>query len=300
MTDHVPPPGGDPESPTVSQADNGAGATQNLSDFFAMLQRDTSGKWSLLVVAVVGVLLSYILWVPFALPTELVNDVVGDKNCATTEKGTNAMRTCAASVAAWKMIGPLGIGIAVFVLRKQLAKWIAKLSTSLYPGARPLVGPILATLLFLLVWAGSHAATGGETGIVPQKAFPAIIAVYTYAVVRYGPALQRNMPAFFEKRERIPTVGRIAITVAIPTVVSLVITNQERVSATAQKEQFVVIIGLALAYLMLSPKGGDIAGAAAQRLSMSTPPQQQPPQQPPPPSARAAGSPPAQEPGAPT
>ncbi len=163
MTDQAPPPEGNPELPTTPEAATGsAGLAKNLNDFFAMLERDTSGALSLLVVLVVGILLSYLLWAPFALPTELVNDLVGDKNCTAKEAGTNDMRTCAATVAAWKMIGPLGIGIAVFVLRKQLAKGIARFSTSLPPGARPLVGPLLATLLFLLVWAGSHAATGGE------------------------------------------------------------------------------------------------------------------------------------------
>ncbi len=296
MTDHAPIPEGQPESSTTPEpttnSPESAEPAKNLNDFFAMLERDGSGALSLLVVLGVGVLLSYILWVPFAWPTEIVNDIVGDKNCAAKQPGTSEMRTCAATVAAWKMVGPLGIGVAVFVLRKQLAKWIAKLSTSLHPGARPLVGPLLATLLFLLVWAGSHASTGGQSGILPQKAFPAIVGVYTYAVVRYGPALQLKMPGFFEKREGIPTIGRILITVAIPTGVSLLITNQDRVSDTAQKEQFVVLIGLALAYLMLSPRGGDIAGAVGERLSMTPSPQT--------PASPAAPQPAPREPGAST
>lgn len=273
MTDRPSTPQPAPEPQPAATTSDSPGLGDSLNRFFAMLQRDTSGALSLLVVLVVGVLLSYILWVPFAQPTEIVNDIVGDKNCAAKQPGTGEMRTCAATVAAWKMVGPLGIGVAVFVLRKHLAKWITKLSASLHPGARPLVGPLLATLLFLLVWAGSHASTGGQTGIIPQKAFPAIIGVYTYVVVRYGPALQQKMPTFFEKRERLPVIVRVLITLAVPTLVSLLITNQDRVSDTAQKEQFVVLIGLTLAYLMLSPKGGDIAGAAAERLSMSPAPQ---------------------------
>jgi phosphate starvation-inducible membrane PsiE len=70
------------------------------------------------------------------------------------------------------------------------------------------------------------------------------------------------MPAFFERRERLHVALRILITVAIPTLVSLLITNQDRVTDTALKEQFVVLLGLALAYLMLSPKGGVTAAAA--------------------------------------
>jgi hypothetical protein len=243
-----------------------------LNGFFAKLEADRSGALAMLVVLLAGVVLAYVLWVPFAQPTKIVNDIIGDKNCAAKLPGTSEMRTCAATVAAWKMVGPLVIGVLVFVFRKRLAKGVQKLATALHPGGRPLVAPLLATLLFLLVWAGSHATTGGQSGILPQKAFPAIIGVYTYAVVRYGPTLQGKLAGFFAKRERIPFVLRIVITVAVPTAVSLLITNQDRVSDTAMKEQFVVLIGLVLAYLMLSPKSGDITDLV--RSGAPTPTQQ--------------------------
>lgn len=241
-----------------------------LNGFFAKLQADQSGFLSLLVVLGIGVLASYVLWVPFAQPAKAITDAFGDKNCATLTPGTSEMRRCAATVALWKMTGPLVLAVAVFLLRKRLSRLIGKLGAKLHPGGRPLLGPLLATLLFLLVWAGSHARTGGLTGIVPQKAFPAVIGVYTFAVVRYGPTLQRRMARFFERRDRVPVILRALVTLAIPTVVSLLITNQERVSDTAQKEQFVVLIGLVLAYFMLSPRGGDVA-AAGRRLMTGAP-----------------------------
>lgn len=249
-----PPPGAWPPPPAAKRS-------PSLNNFFAKLEGDSSGFLSLLVVLVAGVVLAYILWVPFAQPAVLINDAIGEKTCADKLPGTNAMRTCAAGAAAWKMVGPLAVGVVVFLLRKRLTKAVSKLSAKLQLGARPLVAPTLATLLFLLVWAGAHSKTGGQTGIVPQKAFPAVIGVYTYVVVRYGPALRNKLANFFGKRDRLPMVVRVLITVAVPTAVSLLITNQDRVSKTAQKEQFVVLIGLVLAYLMLSPKSGEIASA---------------------------------------
>ena len=170
------------------------------------------------------------------------------------------------------MIGPICVGVIVFLLRGRLAKVVSRVSKKVHPGARPLIAPTLATLLFLLVWAGSHSRTGGQTGIVPQKALPAIVGVYTFMVVRYSPTLQRKMVRFFTKRDRVPIVIRIIVTVAVPTAVSLLITNQDRVSNTAQKEQFVLLIGLVLAYLMMSPKSGDVAAAAPKALAVPPPP----------------------------
>ena len=168
----------------------------------------------------------------------------------------------------------------VFLLRRPLTKLVARISRSLHPGFRPLIAPLLATLMFLLVWAGSHARTGGQTGIVPQKAFPAIVGMYTYIVVRYSPALQNKMAGFFTKRDRMPMAVRIIITVAVPTGISLLITNQARVSDTAQKEQLVLLIGLVLAYLMISPRRGGIA-ASSKGLAAMPPPAMPPPAGPP-------------------
>ncbi len=52
---------------------------------------------------------------------------------------------------------------------------------------------------------------------------------------------------------------------SIPTLISVIITNQNRVTATALKEQVVVVIGLVLAYLFLVPRGENIS-AVTNRL----------------------------------
>lgn len=265
----LPPPHPTSPLPSPSPAKT---PKSSLNDFFAKLQADTSGFWSLVVVLGAGIILSYILWEPFAQPAKLINDALPDKNCVNELPGTSGMRSCAAGVAAFKMIGPICVGVIVFLLRGRLAKLVSRVSKNLHPGARPLIAPTLATLLFLLVWAGSHSRTGGQTGIVPQKAFPAIVGVYTFMIVRYSPALQRKMVRFFTRRDRVPMAIRVIVTIAVPTAVSLLITNQDRVSNTAQKEQFVLLIGLVLAYLMMSPTSGDVAAAAPRAFAVPPPP----------------------------
>jgi hypothetical protein len=242
-----------------------------MTAFFNKLQSDKSGFLSLLVVMVLGALLSLVLWELFVLPAKAINGVLPDANCVSEQPGTSAMRLCGAKVAAVKMVGPLVLGVLIVVFRTKLAKAVSVLSAKLHPGARPLVAPLLATLLFLLVWAGSHSKTADQDGLLPQKIFPAVIGAYTYSVVRYGPALQHKMAGFFTKRERIPMWVRVLITIAIPTAFSLLITNQDRVSRTAMKEQVVVLLGLAVAYLLLSPRGGDIGASAAKLLPMGSP-----------------------------
>jgi hypothetical protein len=243
----------------------------SLRAFFDKLQSDKSGGLSMLVVIVVGAVCSLALWELFVLPAKAINGVLPDANCINEQPGTSAMRVCGMKVAAVKMVGPVVLAVLVVVFRVKLAKWVSRVSVKLHPGARPLVAPTLATLLFLLIWAGSHSKTADQDGLLPQRAFPAVVGAYTYAVVRYGPALQATMKGFFTKRERVPMSARIIVTVAIPTLFSLLITNQDRVSRTAMKEQIVVLLGLAIAYLLLSPRGGDIGASASKLLPLTGP-----------------------------
>jgi hypothetical protein len=104
-------------------------------------------------------------------------------------------------------------------------------------------------------------------GLLPQQIFPGLVGLYTFVVGRYNAELQRSLQAFFDWREKVPRFLRIVAVILIPMVISLIITYQERVSQTALKEQFVVIISLVLGYLMLAPRGGDLVGGFRQMVS---------------------------------
>ena len=68
MTDPITPPPdsttSDAAAPPVAAEAGASGG--GLDRFFAKLQSDSSGALSLLVVFAAGILLAYILWVPFA------------------------------------------------------------------------------------------------------------------------------------------------------------------------------------------------------------------------------------------
>jgi hypothetical protein len=256
-----------PPQPSPNPSQPGAQGT-GLTPFFERLHTDESGVLGLFVVLLLAVLLSYLLWPLAVEPTKAVNEVLPSMNCTGEVPGTSGMRTCATKVAAVKMVGPMSIALVVVLMRGRLARWIQRLAKGLHPGGRPLIAPLLATLLFLLVWAGAHTITGDQTGLLPQKMLPAVIGVFTYAITRYSSGLQRKFGGFFQRRDHLPKWVRVVIALGIPTAVSLLLTNQDRVSDTARKEQLVVLLGLVIAYMMLAPSSGDVAGEARRVLGL--------------------------------
>ncbi|MEP7216235.1 MAG: zinc ribbon domain-containing protein [Anaerolineaceae bacterium] len=233
---------------------------------FSLLEQDSSGLIALAVVFVAGIMLSLILWWPAGLPARLIDAPLPDLNCTGETPGTNGMRICAAKVAVVKMIGPMLLAALLVVFRKPIGNQVTALSPRVPTGVGQLVAPLLATVFFLIIWSGVHRSTGGQSGILPQKMFPAVIGAYTFAAVRYGPNLQGRMSGFFDWRERVPVWLRAIFTLAVPTAVSLIITNQDRVSDTALKEQFVVLLGLGVAYFALAPRGNDLLGGMRRML----------------------------------
>ena len=249
-----------------NDAPDAAPVMSRLDRLGSEVEHDRSGVVGLLVLLAVGTLSSYVLWPLFAQPLSIVSDVLPTKTCSNETVGTTGMRLCGAQAGLIKMIGPLGLGVAIFFARKPLTRWTQALAKRLPTGLRPLVAPLLAIALFLLVWAGTHSESADQSGLLPQKAFPVLIGAYTYAVMQWGPSLQDRMSGFLDVRDRLPFAARLVITLAVPTLVSLVVTNQERVSNPALKEQVVVVIGLALAYLLLVPRSVDVAAASARLM----------------------------------
>lgn len=250
-------------SSEASVASAGASRLDRLSD---EVHRDGTGVLGLLVLMAVGTAGSYLLWPLFALPLSVVSDVLPTKTCEDEIVGSTGMRVCGAQAGLVKMIGPLALGAGIFLARQRLTKWTQSFARRLPAGLRPLVAPLLAIALFQLVWAGTHSDSSAQSGLLPQKAFPVLIGAYTYAVMQWGPALQARMTGFLDARDRLSFVVRLVITLVVPTLVSLVLTNQERVSASAFKEQVVVVIGLVLAYLLLVPRSADVAAVSARLM----------------------------------
>jgi len=64
---------------------------------------------------------------------------------------------------------------------------------------------------------------------------------------------------------------RLIVLVVAPMVLSYIITNQDRVSQTATKEQVVVLFALSLGFLMLAPRSGDAMAGMSEQVGLKRP-----------------------------
>jgi len=237
---------------------DGRGPAPQAASLPGLPGADTSGIVQAAAVIVLSAVLSFVLWTPFSWLPRIFLALVPPGNCSMYREGTPEMYLCSAMIAVFILLVPLLTALCVFLLRRQLAGLMARNLTQLPEGVRFLVAPALSTLFFVIVWAGAHYQTGGHTGFVPQKAFPALIGLFTFLTGRYGPEVQRSLSGFFAGRDKVPKFLRIVAVVLVPTLLALVITNQRRVTDPALKEQLVVLVGLVMGYLMLVPRSGDL------------------------------------------
>lgn len=224
---------------------------RTLSDVVA---HDQTGIAQAVVVVLAGAALAWLTWSPFSEPSRTIGGLVDPGNCVTLEPGTLPMYGCSIMVGLLTLIGPLFI-VGLLVIIRPLLRWAVTKVTRLLPaGARFLVPSLVATALFTLAWAGAHWATGDLVGLLPQRQFPAAIGLFTFVVVRYDGPLRQSLEPFFRRRAAVPTPVRVVLAILVPLLVALLITNEERVSDTATKEQVVVLVGLAVGYLAFAPE----------------------------------------------
>lgn len=243
---------------------------RTLSDVVA---HDQTGIARALVVVVAGAALAWLTWSPFSEPSRTIGGLVDPGNCVTLEPGTLPMYGCSIRVGLLTLIGPLLI-VGLLVIMRPLLRWAVAEGTRLLPaGARFLVPSLVATALFTLTWAGAHWATGDLVGLLPQRLFPAAIGLFTFLVIRFDAPLRRSLEPFFRRRAAVPTPVRVVLAILVPLLVALMITNEERVSDTATKEQVVVLVGLAVGYLAFAPEPASrTAPGGAHAASPSTAP----------------------------
>lgn len=241
---------------------------QRVLAFLARANAEPTGIGGAAVVVLASAILSIVGWVPLSLPARFLDGLVPAGNCVGSDPGSAVMYVCSAKVAALKIAGPIAIIALLIVLRARVVPLVVRGAQRVPPEARPLVPPLLATAVFVVSWGDIHAATGSETGILPQTVFPAVVGLFTYAVTRWNAAMQRALGPAFDQRDRLSKGMRYAAAIGIPLVVSLIITNEQRVSQTALKEQVVVIIGLVTGYLALAPRGGDLLAGARELATL--------------------------------
>jgi hypothetical protein len=238
-----------------------------IMSFLRSASQDSTGLKALIAIFVVCALLSLVGWFPLGLPTRLIRAAIPvNITCTNLDPGSFQMYLCSAGVGLMTMAVPLILMLVVFLIRKPITKWVQKMIPKLPEDSRFLVMPAFATAFFVIAWSGAHRMTGMQWGILPQIIFPAVIGLFTFSVTRYGPKLQTSLKPFFDTRDKFPKFLRFLILLAIPTVISLAITAQKRVSQEALKEQFVVIVALVTGFLIMAPRSGDIMAGAQKAL----------------------------------
>ena len=215
---------------------------------------------------VAGVVVSYLLWPILAIPGKILKDAIPRGNCTNELPGSGAMYVCSVKAGLLTALGPFLTVVVAVVFRKPLAAQVAKLTAKLPPASRVLVAPVLATAAFTMVHASVHDQTADLSGLVPQRMFPALVGLFTLGASRLGPAVARRYGGSIAARDRFPLALRLLGALAVPLLASYVLTNQDRVSDTALKEQVVALLTLFTSYAALVPADGDFLGAAQRAL----------------------------------
>jgi len=209
-----------------------------------------------------SLVISWLGWnLLMALPMA-INALIPTGSCSNYVPKTFGMYVCSAFVGLSVVFGSLVLAVAMILLRKPITAAINKLNASVPDQYRSVMPAIAAAVFFAVVWSGSHYATGHSVGIVSHRAFPALVGVLVHLTIYYGPSFMARFPGLFDTRDRLPKFTRWMVMLLVPTGLSLLLTFQERVTNEAFKQQFVVIVGMLVAYVILTPRPG--AGVAAQ------------------------------------
>jgi len=211
----------------------------------------------IVLVFVLGIIVSRVFWFLGFFPN-IFKNIIDPGNCIGKEIKSFQMYICSATVAFKTLIGPIIFVVLIFIFRKTIFKIVNNFKPKIPKDFQFLLSPLIATLIFTIVWSGSHFSTSDTMGILQQRSFPAIIGLFTFFTTEYYKQIQAKLKNFFIKRDRFPKVIRYLIAALIPIVLSLIITYQDRVTSVAVKEQFIVMISLISGYLVLIPKRGKI------------------------------------------
>jgi hypothetical protein len=208
-------------------------------------------------ILIVCIIISRVFWFLGYVPNSFKH-IINPGDCSGVELKSLEMYFCSAMVAFKTLAGPIIFMIVLFVFRKQVFKQVKRLQPLIPKDYRFLLIPAVSTLIFTIVWSGSHYTTSRTAGLIDQRNFPALIGIFSYVTTYYYKQIQVKLANFFEKRDKIPKILRYGIAFLTPILISLIITYQSRVTHVTVKEQLIVVISLISGYLVLVPKKGAI------------------------------------------
>jgi len=197
------------------------------------------------------IVVSAIVWIPVSFAARVIGGIL---QCSPTENGALTRYACAGKSAAINLILPIAIALILFLVRKRLASSAARCLQRVPLQLRPLVGPALATLLFAAFWAWNHYSTPFMMGILPQIVFPAAIGTFTYVSKRQNQQTRQRSAPLSWFNDRIPKTMRIVLIAAATISLSWAFGLQRLITGVPLQQQILVLVGLALSYVALSPR----------------------------------------------
>jgi hypothetical protein len=230
----------------------------SLRDVFRAIRDERSGLTAALTSLLVTAALTWLTWNAMGWPGRFITSLLPKGDCSAYTAGTGAMYLCAVKIGFLTVVGPLALVAGLVALRVPLRQTLHRVAARIPPEARFLVGPVAVTLVFLLYWSGAHGYLAPDApeakGLLPLKAFPALVGVLAFAAVRYAPLVERFLGPLFDARDWLPRWSRVLLAVLIPVAAALLSTRQPQVESPGTREQSIVLLGLVMAYLLLGPR----------------------------------------------
>ena len=239
-----------PAAPVASPPEQAAPSQQSTAVMFA-------------VVFGASFLLSWIGWDILGIVPQAINAVIPTGSCTSFAPASIGMYFCSALVGLRVVFGSLVLAVAMLILRKPITAVVNLVNRAVPPQFRSVLPAVVAAGFFAVVWSGSHASTGHLWGILPHRAFPAVVGLFVQITMVWGPGFMARHATFFDARDRLPKIFRWGLVILVPMAVSLFITAEQRVSNEAFKQQFVVLVGMIAAYVIMTPKSGKLSDLRA-------------------------------------
>lgn len=240
----------------ISPPPAGASGATDLDSLLEQVSRNDllAGVVAVAVSAIAGA----VLWPLLGLPARLIGALVPAGDCTSRQPGSTAMWICSAGVGLLQLAAPIVLIAIGVVFRRPLIARLAQLARRVPANGRFLAAPVLSTGLFTMVYADIHRDTAGDSGLVPQRVFPAVIGLVVFALGRWGPSLAARGRRLLERRDSLPGWTRLLLALGVPIVAAFLLNNQERVYMSARNEQLVILLTVATSALALFPRSGDL------------------------------------------
>lgn len=261
----VPPPAA---VPRPGSRDPAGDLYSRVLEFLAKSTAEPTGLQAAAVVLGVCLVVTLVGWAPLSWPPNLVNQFVAalsPRSCGPVAQGL-LFGSCSAVLAVYAHVGSLAVMALLYVFRKGLTKGVSRLLGLLPSQAAFLSGPVLATVLFTMGWAGVAFHFFSRPGIVRDGLFPPVVGLLTYAIARYDPDVQHLLNPLWATRDRWSVKVRLGATFAVSAVTSLYLTD--RVAAPV-RDQAVVILSMIAGYLLMAPRHTDLASGLRQALGVN-------------------------------